>query len=623
MTNDDSICVLLAVWGERYIQDFLSLGLPSLLAPGNLPILANHYPVRFVFLTRTTDIPLFNHHPAVQKLSAYCVIEFIPLDDLITLENYSTTLTLALDRAIKSTGKHMLKTYFLILMADYILADGSLRGLIRYLQAGYSGICAGNFQILKEDTKAFFLNKVDKDNHILKINPRDLLAYSFGHLHPVTLASIYNQGMLHNYQANRFLYRYNSEIMVGRFYLLHALCIRPEVETYQVGSSFDYSFIPEMCPSGKIAVINDSDDYLVVEIQPKKHELLNVVYGNYHPKKLALALSEWTTKQHRENAKVSIYFHTRDVLPEEKSVIESETTLFINKLTDKLKNYKEQPYYNHPYWCGAIEGFNAQRQLIHNDKDLFNVAPATEIFSLPRKLYYRFSGVPPKIFPWHYRWREYHLLMKIFKDQITSQKIDDTIAFYSHYNLEVMPYYRFFKEKFNISIHYHLEKIINYPDKMKELKNRKFQNCILLVSLENLLNIKSWLSLIETCLKARGKIFILIINEVNPLIQSGDNFPLECAYRMSSIFNLRYRIINTFAIYNNLAYLKRYIVKIVNYLFGYSKKLKFLCYGLLGLPGSIVSILVNIMTIFTKIKFGYCTNVVIVLEQEEEKNDGY
>src|SRR5579872_937686 len=115
--KDDSICVLLAVWGERYIKDFMDLGLPSLLAPGNLPALSSQYPVKFVFLTRSAEISLFNQYPVMEKLKTYCDIEFISLDDLITIENYSTTLTLALDRAIKNTGKQMLNTYFLILMA--------------------------------------------------------------------------------------------------------------------------------------------------------------------------------------------------------------------------------------------------------------------------------------------------------------------------------------------------------------------------------------------------------------------------------------------------------------------------------------------------------------------------
>ena len=60
--------------------------------------------------------------------------------------------------------------------------------------------------------------------------------------------------------------------MLGRFYLMHMLCVRPEVTDFIIGSSCDYSFIPEMCPSGNVDAITDSDEYLVIEMQPRMHE---------------------------------------------------------------------------------------------------------------------------------------------------------------------------------------------------------------------------------------------------------------------------------------------------------------------------------------------------------------
>ena len=60
--------------------------------------------------------------------------------------------------------------------------------------------------------------------------------------------------------------------LVGRFYLMHMICIRPEVAEFTIGSACDYSFIPEMCPSGNVDVVTDSDEYLVMEMQPRAHE---------------------------------------------------------------------------------------------------------------------------------------------------------------------------------------------------------------------------------------------------------------------------------------------------------------------------------------------------------------
>jgi len=355
--NNSPVCVLLAVWGDAFIKSFLRLSLPSLLAPGNIPALANSCKTRFFILTRTQDIPSFEKRRAFHRLKAICDIEFILIDDLIVYGNYSTTLTLAYDRAIKHTGNKMLETYFVFLTSDYIMADGSLEGLMRYIRKGYNGIFAGNFQVIEEDMKPFLLDHIDPATHVMQIKPRDLLKESFQHLHPIVIASLFEKDIAHNYYANRFYIRYNQEIMAGRFYLLHMLCIKPETMDYKVGSSCDYSFMSEMCPSNNIAIINDSDDYLVIEAQSRKHELNYINFGSYDPKKLVRALAGWTTKQHRENANHSIYFHTRDITAAEKSNIEEKLTSFIDGISGQLSRHKEKPYRNHPYWEGAIKAF--------------------------------------------------------------------------------------------------------------------------------------------------------------------------------------------------------------------------------------------------------------------------
>ena len=89
------VCVLLGVWGEKFINDFFQLSLPSLLAPGNMPALVANFKTRFVVLTAARDVPLFESNKNFQKLKELCDVTFLPMQDLIVLNNHSTTLTLA------------------------------------------------------------------------------------------------------------------------------------------------------------------------------------------------------------------------------------------------------------------------------------------------------------------------------------------------------------------------------------------------------------------------------------------------------------------------------------------------------------------------------------------------
>ena len=98
------------------------------------------------------------------------------------------------------------------------------------------------------------------------------MEWALNHLHPATLANTVNIPFNHNSHTNRLFWRVDGNTMIGRFYLMHMLCVRPEITDFMIGSSCDYSFIPEMCPSGNVEAITDSDEYLVVELQPRRHE---------------------------------------------------------------------------------------------------------------------------------------------------------------------------------------------------------------------------------------------------------------------------------------------------------------------------------------------------------------
>ena len=82
------------------------------------------------------------------------------------------------------------------------------------------------------------------------VRSRELMRWALDHLHPMTLANMVNFPLCHSTHTNRLFWRVDDNTLIGRFYLMHMICIRPEITDFVVGSSCDYSFIPEMCPSG-------------------------------------------------------------------------------------------------------------------------------------------------------------------------------------------------------------------------------------------------------------------------------------------------------------------------------------------------------------------------------------
>ena len=127
---------------------------------------------------------------------------------------------------------------------------------------------------------------------------------------------------------------------------MHMICIRPELTDFMIGSSCDYSFVPEMCPSGNVEVVTDLDQYLVIEMQPRAHELKFLRPGPLKQNKLAKTMSEWTTQRHRENAHHSVVFHATDISPRVAVTI-TIADEYVERLAGQMKR-KPKPHRDHP-----------------------------------------------------------------------------------------------------------------------------------------------------------------------------------------------------------------------------------------------------------------------------------
>jgi Methyltransferase domain len=410
-------CVL-PVWGYRFVRQFLEVGLPTLLAPGNVPALAAAMPTRFIILSRLEDEDFIRHHPTFRRLCEVCETEIRLIDHLITGSNYSTTITLGYTEAIRAAGNDALDTCFFFLVSDYIMADGSLASALERMIEGRSGVLVGNFQVVLEDALPWLQEQLNRSPNVLAIPPRELLHWAFNHLHPATLANTVNVPLSHNTHTNRLFWRVDGNTTLARFYLMHMLCIRPETTAFTIRASCDYSFIPELCPSGNVEVITDSDDYLVIEMQPIQHEARFLQPGPLRPKALARTLSSWTTARHRENSQYSVIFHANEI-PPACAGARAEADRFVTRVSALMKR-RPKPHRDHPYWRGAIAAHHEatgrklaldewRRVLGLPDPDSEQSWASDRIVEQIR---FALFGRPPKVRLCHPRWPDYQFMVK-------------------------------------------------------------------------------------------------------------------------------------------------------------------------------------------------------------------
>lgn len=399
------IQILMPVWGGRHVEDFLAYCLPSLLAPGNVPALAGLAPCTFVLMAPRVDADAITRHPLWAKLAQACTVQTVPLDDLVS-QSSSTVLTLAYASAIRAVGPAMLETCFLPLVSDYVLADGSLAAVARAMFAGASGVLAGNYQMVVE-TAGPWLDALKDSDGVLSVPPRQLVDLSLRALHPATLASVVGAGRTAPGLINRLFWRVDERCMIGRFYLMHMIALRPEKTEFVISAPSDYSLIPELCPSGAIVRMTDSDDYCVVECQPRRGRSHTSRVARFDAQTVAAGLAQWATADHRENAAHVVVYHADDASPGLDAAI-AASGAFIDavRVADKAR---PQPSRNHPVWPRTMQHHTTTAFEQQDPERIAEITGDPSIADVVRRsgeagAREKFLGRAPDFRRWHPRW---------------------------------------------------------------------------------------------------------------------------------------------------------------------------------------------------------------------------
>jgi hypothetical protein len=364
------VSCLLPVWGLPYLRRFLTVALPTWLAPGNLPALVRELPAEMVILTAREDEAYLRAHPAFRRLTAMIPVRLHFIDHLITGNNYSTTITLAYTEAVRSADA-ILNTCFFFLVGDYIVADGSFGHIISRMKTGLSGIQVGNFQVAEEDASVWLQAQIEASPGVISLPPRRLVNWGLAHLHPATVANTVNFGALRNAHTNRLFWRVDGSTLIGRFFLMHMICIRPETTDFVISSSCDYSFVPEMCPSGNVEIVTDSDQYLVIEMQPRARSELSASRQASARHGWRRACPNGRRSSTDATADTTVVFHADDDPGCSAGDRRRGRRLPREEISARL-NPLPRPHRNHSYWNGAMAAFReATGASLTSDEKLF------------------------------------------------------------------------------------------------------------------------------------------------------------------------------------------------------------------------------------------------------------
>lgn len=360
MNDKPPVRLITIMWGEEYCDKLLNITLPAILAPGNLPALAEHFECELVLVTETRLYDYIDNSAVAKVLRKYCSIRYVKIDDLVEGNaGYGMSLTYALHRGFDDLGEAMCDHFLIFFNADFILADGSYEVLAKHMLDGERLVFSPSYCVNSGQVTPMLLDAVDPKTHVMSIPKREMARMGLAYRHNTVRAKTVNQPVFHMHVTDQFYWHVDEYTRLGRQFPIAIVCMKPEKVYTDPVCFWDYATLSMACPTANRCVLGDSDDFLMIELRDEHtfRELMTI--GHTTPVEIAEGLGGYMTVDQIEMGKYPLVLHSQD-LPE---TYDAETKKF-NAYMDEiyaLLPKKLSSYINHRFWVGQVNDLAAAK----------------------------------------------------------------------------------------------------------------------------------------------------------------------------------------------------------------------------------------------------------------------
>lgn len=280
------------VWGAAYVDTLLTLNLPTLLAPGNLPALRGES-VEHVIYTTAEDKAVIERHPAYHALR-----QAVP-SRIVTLsvrrpsgEDYPTNIARMNDahcrilRDCEEAG-----AAWLFDQPDHIWGDGSLRYLVERAHAGARCVMFAGIRTILEGIGPELTAARAPSGERIALSNRDLLRLAIRHMHAHDRVRFWRTPVACTW-PHHVSWRAGPTGFLRRAFFSQPFLIASPESGRMPERSVDADYVPRAFPGLKgVEFVQDSDDFLVIEASRRFH------VAEYNPGPLEVPLvAAWAAR---------------------------------------------------------------------------------------------------------------------------------------------------------------------------------------------------------------------------------------------------------------------------------------------------------------------------------------
>ncbi len=300
------------VWGAEYTRAFIEICLPTLLAPGNIPALAEMPDCIYHIFTSPADRQLIEDSAAFRELRQHIRVEFHPIRahvEAIKIQYYVQSDCYR--RGIRNADAAGAAMIFL--NADVVIADGGIRTLLALARRGKRAILAMGVRLNKraivEQLQAY---RSDRGSVAVTVSPRDLARISTVNLHQISRMHLYRNPDEDFHPAGLF-WKVGDEGLLMRCFHLHPLLVLPRHKNAPFTTTIDNDYLLAACPDpDDTYIIQDSDEFLACELSDEARRIHGMTRSNDDTD-----IARWAfhnaNEQHRDLLTIPIRMHAGTV----------------------------------------------------------------------------------------------------------------------------------------------------------------------------------------------------------------------------------------------------------------------------------------------------------------------
>jgi hypothetical protein len=359
--------IIICAWGEKYLNELLSIVVPSLLAVGNLPFVASEVPTELVILTEEKYFTRVSGDPRIARIRKFCPIRLIGVDDLVSNPHvYGKSLTYALHRGLADLGAEMVNTWHIFLNADFVLAEGSLQNVLPRLIRGSRIVAAPSYCVVAEDVTPIIEARIDLTDGTLSIPSREMARLALDYRHNTVRANTVNDRRFHARYVTQFYWEVDEDTLVGHQMPVAIVAMRPERYVREPNSYWDQGLMKEFCPESRVDIIGDSDEFLMIELREREVAKDTMLPGPGEPSVLARDMLGMRTLYQLDFAFQPLTLHAEDLPPtleDARRSLRGHVELVLSHLSKHLPSH-----INHPQWNYHHRAFLEHRYQFLSEK---------------------------------------------------------------------------------------------------------------------------------------------------------------------------------------------------------------------------------------------------------------